>query len=163
MSDPLMDLPEPARSELITISTVIMPRARAVLERNGAVLPFAVELKADGTPGMLMTGMAEGKEQSPAASREVLREMLRRKAAEEGVRAGAIAFDTKSLDPEADVAVDAVCIHLEHVDGHAVDVFVPFKKGWFGYSYRNSFLLEAPTRIFASPPAGVVHVAEGPR
>ncbi|HEX6746649.1 MAG TPA: hypothetical protein VF092_05085 [Longimicrobium sp.] len=149
MSDPLMEIPEPARSELFALSTTIMPPARQLLENNHAIFPFGIELRADGSSGVLMTGLTEEEEQDPAASRELLRELVRRKAAEGTVRAAAIAFDTRTLQAEADVALDAVCVSLEHVDGHALDVFVPFKKGWFGYSYRNIFMLGASCRIFA--------------
>jgi hypothetical protein len=150
MSDPLMDIPEPARAEVITLLQVLLPAAKQLFETNQKVLPFGAVLQADGKPQMQLTGLLEDEEQTPAQSRDVLRLGMRRRAVDGSVRAAGIAYDTNTLDPEADVAVDAVCVSVEHVDGHSLDAFIPLKKGWFGYRYNPSFLLDAPLRIFGA-------------
>jgi hypothetical protein len=148
--DALMDIPEPARAEVIALLQVLLPAAKQLFETNKKVLPFGAEVNADGKPQLLATGLLEEEGQSPAQSRDVLRLGMRRRAADGSIRAAGVAYDTNTLDPEADVALDAVCVSVEHVDGHSLDAFIPFKKGWFGYSYQPSFLLDAPMRIFGT-------------
>jgi len=148
MSDPLMDIPEAPRSEVLAVLQLLLPAAKQLLETNGKVLPFGAQLHADGSRRLLAAGLPELEELPPAESRDVLRLGIRREAAGGAVRAAGITYDTRTLAPEADVALDAVAVSVEHADGYSLDAFIPFKKGWFGYKYGNSFLMDAPSRIF---------------
>src|SRR3954447_24475506 len=98
-----------------------------MLKRYGEFYPFARVLTAEGE--IAAVAAYTGDEHPP--SQVVIDELvaaLRGEAGEGRLRATGICFDARVLPPGGIDKTDAVAVRLEHVDGEAVQVFLPYRK-----------------------------------
>jgi hypothetical protein len=113
---------------------VLMTFAVETLKRQGEFYPFAGFLPAEGGPELLAVAMEDERPRSSDMNAEL--ENALRTLVQEGARAGAIATDVRL--PESDG--DAIRVHVEHVQGDAVDVFMPYtKKMLRGFDFGDLF------------------------
>jgi hypothetical protein len=66
------------------------------------------------------------------ALRDFLQRALQSQAEQESLRACGICLNVGARLPGYADKVDAICCQIEHVDGRAFEVFVPFRKGFLG-------------------------------
>jgi hypothetical protein len=60
--------------------------------------------------------------------------------------------DVRVVPPGASAKSDAICAQLEHANGEAVDVYLPYKKHWLGrFTYGEIFASARDARVFARP------------
>ena len=57
---------------------------------------------------------------------------MKKEAPEKGYLAVGICFDVMILLPNTTQKSDAIQVAIEYADGEAVDVYLPYKKKWFG-------------------------------
>jgi hypothetical protein len=134
------NVPESAREEMDELLDMLMGFAVESLEKHGEFYPFAGVLS--GGQGQFVAAATGDEHPASTELIEMLEAALRTHVAE-GAQAAAIAADV-SLDTG-----DAVRIHVEHVDGDAVDVFLPYaKKRLRGIDFGELFAAPADRMFF---------------
>ncbi len=105
---------------------------------EGGFAPVAFTVDLDGSVSMSAVGWDEGSEPPPAAALlEGLRNGLR--ATRDGFRAVAVVLDAALPDGS-----DVVQVELEHADGQALSVLMPYARGAAGIEPGD--LVAAPGR-----------------
>ena len=113
-----------SQDDLDGLLNVTLPFAQQMLAKSGEFYPFGAAVSADGGTRLLAGDPGQGEH---PASPEVLYTLLaglRQTRAD--LRAVAICSDVGLAD------TDAVRVELEHRDGHAMAVLMPYKKKRFG-------------------------------
>src|SRR4051794_12354316 len=102
-----------------------------MLREHGEYYPFAATIGTDGTVAQVAADI--GSEHPGTAEMiEFLQAALRAKAEQGALRACGICLNVGARLPGYSGKVDAICCQVEHADGRAVQVFVPFRKGFLG-------------------------------
>ena len=85
---------------------------------------------------------------------EILFSAIAAQAANGDIRAAGICMDVRVAPPGSQHMSDAICVQLEHEDGEAVDVFLPYAVNSTGaVTYGDLFASPGERRIFL-PSAG---------
>ena len=118
-------MPHPDLHELLRLT---LPFVRQQLEKRGGFYPFGASVT---TGGQIEFEAAEVESEQPAPDEllGVLIAALRRRARGQQIRAAAVCFDVRVRPPGRSDVVDAACARLEHVNGEAIDAFLPYRKG----------------------------------
>ena len=122
-----------------------------MLSKHGEFYPFGSAMSTDGE--IEAHAAYDGDEQPPSQQLiDLLTQGFRQQARSGKIRAAAICCDVRTIPPGRSEKTDAICVSAEHQNGEAADVYLPYKKGWFGkISYgvifgkqhgRESFLHE---------------------
>jgi hypothetical protein len=107
-----------------------LPFAQQMLERSGEFFPIAVGLSAEGETRMISGGPDVGIRPDSSVVRSLLLDGLRHER--DGLRAAAVVCDVFVAGS------DAVRVELEHVDGVAIAVALPYtKKRFRGVGYGD--------------------------
>jgi hypothetical protein len=102
-----------------------IPFAQQQLAKHGEFFPYGVAMTRDGQTGMV-AGYT-GTERPPSTEvLDIIYEGLRSKADEN--RAAAVVADVRLKGEEA----DAIQVEVEHRDGIALKIFLPYRKKRFG-------------------------------
>lgn len=115
---------EEAQADLDGLLNATLPFAQQMLDKKGEFIPFGASVAVDG--GVAMAAGDPGQGEHPR-SNDVLATLL------EGFRSGRQVLRAVAL--VADVRVDgsnAVRVELEHRDGHAMALLLPYKRKRFG-------------------------------
>jgi len=108
-----------------TLLNAALPFAQQQLAEHGEFFPYGVAMKRDGRTGMV-AGYA-GTERPPSTEvLDVIYEGLRSKADEN--RGAAVVADVRLRGEET----DAIQVEVEHRDGIALKIFLPYRKRRFG-------------------------------
>jgi len=138
-----------AHADLDALLNALLPFAKQMLERRGEFCPFGATMTSGGE--IVAHGADAGKERPMSQELiDVLMQAFRRQAWAGEVRAIGICMDVKTIPPGQSEKTDAVCVCLEHHTGEAVEVFVPYRKGWLGRVQYGE--------LFATPHAAEVFV-----
>ena len=114
--------------EIQEILNFLLPHAEDMLNRHGEFYPYAAALDADGEVSAVAADL--GSDSPDVGDLLVaLHDGLRRQAAEGSIRASGIAADVTLTDPDSGETTDAVQVELDHADGDAVDIYVPYETG----------------------------------
>jgi hypothetical protein len=136
----------------------LMNAAEPLLRRIGGFAPFAATLDRSGG----VTLYPEYAETRDLPTREIverLNKMLYKHANKGEARALALAADVQFGKADSGEWRNAVRLHIEHVSGYCVDIFVPYrvKKGWRGKEWRTRFShpvgQESALNIFTGTPS----------
>jgi hypothetical protein len=122
-----------------------------MLGKHGEFQPFGAFLNEKGEVVLLA---AHDGDEHPAAKEliEVMVEAMRKDAPEKGHLAVGICFDVLVAPPKEAKKIDAIQVSIEHSDGEAVNVFLPYKKNWFGkIRYGQIFASATEARVFKKP------------
>jgi len=131
-----------AQDDLDGLVNATLPFAQQMLERHGEFFPFAAAVTSDGTVELL------GSDPSPddrPASTDVLNQLVGGLRDQVGnLRATALVADVRAGES------DAVRVVLEHRDGHAVCVLLPYRKQRLrrGIDYGDLRASPGPHRIW---------------
>jgi hypothetical protein len=140
-----------AHPDLDELLNALLPFAQEMLAKHGEFFPFGGSVATDGE--IAHVGAHSGDERPP--SQEVIDLLITgfAKQAKEGrIRAAAICLDVRTIPPGQSEKTDAICTRLEHVNGEAVDVFLPYRKGRLGkHKYGELFASKGEHYVFASP------------
>jgi hypothetical protein len=124
---------------------LLMGFAVEMLEQHGEFFPFAGVITANGELQQL--GGYTGDEHPASADvLQLLEDGLRERG--DDIRAAAVASDVRVADEATGADQDAVRVHIEHREGDAVDVYLPYvKKRLKGVEFGD---------IYASPADGTI-------
>jgi len=111
-------------AELDALLNALVPFAQQQLAKRSGFHPFGATLAADGRVTPVAIG---GEEPADAASDiEALLHGFRSRAREDDLRAVALCWDATIT--EGNTRTDAIAVGLEHAEGDAMNVFVPYRK-----------------------------------
>jgi hypothetical protein len=135
------------QADFEALTNMLLPFAKDMLSKQNGFFPFGATISTDGTLAGTMADPGDQKESSAIV--ELMARAFRSQAAEGKVRATGMCMDVKTVPPGESQKVDAIRIHLEHREGQAVEVVVPYGKGWFGsIKYREPYMLPGECEIF---------------
>jgi hypothetical protein len=115
--------------DIATLTGSLVPFAQQMLRRHGEFYPFAATMDKDGAVAQVAADI--GSERPGSAEMIAFLQAALSAQAEQGaLRACGICLNVGARLPGYADKVDAICCQLEHADGGAVQVFVPFRKGF---------------------------------
>jgi hypothetical protein len=107
------------QDDLDGLLSATLPFAQQMLDDHGEFFPFGATLGDDDQVQIVSGGPDLGEHPASAQVLAVLTQGMR--AARGALRATAIVSDVRLAD------TDAISVELEHRDGHAVEVLVPYR------------------------------------
>jgi len=118
-----------ANADLDELLAAVLPFAHKLLSADGGFFPFAATMNAEGSMAAKSYELDE-REAGPERVLYALMESVREETAEESMRAVALCWDARIQQGENDEDLtDAVAVALEHVEGEALEVFIPYGPG----------------------------------
>lgn len=136
------------------LAKALLASAKTVLTASRSLPPFGAEMLPDGE---VVTRCSHGHGAAPHHdAKRVVAEFekeFRAKATDGTVRAAAICMSVTTPAPGRAKKVHAICVSVEHESGEAIDLYCPYRKGWFGrFSYGEVFLQSRRPRLFRPRP-----------
>jgi hypothetical protein len=137
-----------SRADLNELLPVLFDFAQLMLSKEGEFLPFAASMTPDGK--IQSVGGYTGDEHPPSQELiDLLTMAFQRDAAAGKLRATGICMDVRTIAPGETQKTDAICARLEHSDGEAVEVFLPYRKTFLGkIKYGTIFATAGAPVIF---------------
>lgn len=139
-----------SREDLDELLNVVLPFAQRMLLTYGEFYPFGAVVTTEGK-AHLMSGFTE--EDHPAST-EVIRRLLeemRQGVAKKEFRATAVCMDVRIRHPDTGEESDAIEVSLEHNDGEAVNLYLPYHEETpDGYAYGGLLATKATPRVFTA-------------
>ncbi len=129
-------MPNPDLDQLLN---ALVPFAQEMLSKHGEFYPFGASMNPAGEISAVAVG---GEDEHPESEELVasLTEAFRKQAAAGEIRAAGICLDVRVVPPGQTDKTDAVKCCLEHQAGEAIDVYIPYRKGFLGrYKYAELF------------------------
>ena len=114
------DASQQAQDDLDGLVGAALPFAEQMLDQHGEFFPYAVALDHAGEARMVGADPGGGEQPASADVLATLTEGLREQR--DGLRAVALVSDVRLSDS------DAVRVELEHREGQALAVFLPYKR-----------------------------------
>lgn len=108
-----------AQRDLDDLLNIALPFAQQMLDKHGEFFPYATVLEQNGSPKMVAADPGTGEQPDSTDVLALLLDGVR--ADRDGIRAAALVSDVRLSD------TDAVRVELEHREGHALSVFLPYK------------------------------------
>jgi hypothetical protein len=129
-----------AQDDLDGLLGAALPFAEQMLERSREFFPFAVGLSGEGETRVISGLPDAGIRPESTVVRSLLLDVLRHER--DGVRAAAVVCDVRLADS------DAVRVELEHIDGVAIAVALPYtKKRFRGFGYGDIRAVSSDERV----------------
>lgn len=120
-----------ARPDLEELMNTLVPFAQQMLAKSGEFFPFGASMRRDGQ--IVQNAAHTGSEHPPSQELiDLLTAAFQQDAAAGNLLAVGICLDVRVVAPGTTEKSDAICVRLEHADGEAIEIYVPYKKGWFG-------------------------------
>jgi hypothetical protein len=138
--------------EIQEVLNFLLPRAERMLNEDGEFYPYAVALDLAGTIEAVAPAI-ETDDPDVGDLLVALHKDLREQAAEGSIRASGIAADVMLTDPDSGETTDAVQLELDHADGDAVDIYVPYESADDGVKFGELVSAEGREPVFDSSPA----------
>jgi hypothetical protein len=137
-----------AHADLDAVLNALLPFAQQMLTKRGQFHPFGASMTVSGEVS-LAAGLPESERVDSTKIIEMLTSIFKQQATDGSIRAAGICFDVRVIPPGGSQKVDAICNRLEHMNGETAEVFLPYKKGWFGrVSYGSMFASKGDSYIF---------------
>jgi hypothetical protein len=143
---------EGASEEIQMLLNYLLPFAEERLTRDGEFYPYAAAVDIAGSIEPVGPGV-ESADPDVGDILIALHADLREQAAEGSIRASGIAADVTLTDPDSGETTDAVQIELDHAEGDAVDVYVPYEHEAEGVKFGELVAAEGREPVFASAPS----------
>jgi hypothetical protein len=137
-----------SEQDIAKLSGALVPFAQRMLREHGEFYPFAATMDVGGN--VAMVGGDTGSERPPSAEVVAfLQEALRLQARRGEIRACGICLNVGARLPGYAEKMDAICCQIEHAEGRAVQVFVPFRKRFLrGLTFDGPVVLPGEASIF---------------
>ena len=113
------------RSQLEELMKFVVPMAEGLLERHGSFTPYGGATDQDGKHHFVADQREEDYESAERVLEFVMVE-LRKGAVDGRWRAAALVLDVRTEAPDEAESTDAIRVLLEHEDGTAIDVLLPY-------------------------------------
>ncbi len=139
---------ERAEHELEQLLNAVIPLAQRMLARHGQFYPFAAAVKQDGKLTFIPNSR-ELRQKPPQSLADNLREQLIMGASNGEYRATGLCQDVRvNLSSEMGRS-EAVLISVEHLNGRAMDIFLPYAADHEGeITYGEVFASQADPVVF---------------
>ena len=136
------------RADLDQLLNFLLPFAQQQFKKQGEFFPFGAAMTADGRIQAVDTH--DGREQPPSQELiDMLIQGFQIDAAEGQLRAIGICADVLITPPGSQDKTDAVRVSLEHVEGEAVDVYLPYRKRFLKrFSFGELFAMQRTPVVF---------------
>jgi hypothetical protein len=138
-----------AHPDLDELVNALFSFAHQMLADHGEFFPFGASMSNDGE--IAYSSGLDGEEEQPDSTRvlELLLQGFAGQAASGHIRAAGVCMDVRVVPPDGGEPVDAMCAQLEHEQGEAVDVFLPYRlKPEGGLEYDDLFAGPGDSRVF---------------
>jgi hypothetical protein len=116
-----------SQDDLDGLLNVTLPFAQQMLAKSGEFYPFGTAVTVNGETQMFAADPGQGEHPASGDVRALLLDGMRR--AREKFRAFAVCSDVRLPDS------DAIRVELEHQDGQAMAVLLPYKKKRLGRGF----------------------------
>ena len=120
-----------AHQDLDMLLQSLLPFAQQMINKHGEFFPFGATMDMNGQIAMA-SAYTESEQPPSQECSDLLLGGFKVQAKEGKIRACGIVYDVRTIPPGQSEKVDAICARLEHSCGEAVDVFLPYSKGWLG-------------------------------
>jgi hypothetical protein len=142
-----------ARPDLDALLNVVLPFAEQMLVRYGSFFPFGATMNSAGE---ISQTAGSGGEEFPDSQEliDLLTAGFKAQATQDGLRATVLCFDVRTIPPGQTEKSDAICARLEHADGEAVDVYLPYSIGDAGDVTCGQLFAARGTRTVFAKPSG---------
>jgi hypothetical protein len=139
-----------SRPDLDGLTDTLIAFAERMLEKQKSFIPFGAAMSADGSISAVAGDV--GKERPEAQEViEFLTAAFRAQATAGTIRASGICIDVRTIPPGQADKTDAILARLEHKDGEAIDVYLPYRKPLLGkVKYGELFATRGTPQIFAA-------------
>ena len=137
-----------AQDEIDLLLREELEMARKLLEDNGRFLPTASWIDRDGEFAFA-GGHRGGMFVRATEILDMLYAALRQKAAEQAIRACAVAVDVRVVPPGATNRTDAILVTIEHAEAEPVDVILPYTKRRRRIEYGEQYSEPGVRKFFA--------------
>jgi hypothetical protein len=135
--------------EIQELLNFLLPHAERMLNEHGEFYPYAAALDSGGS--IEPVGPAVETDDPDVSDILVaLHADLREQAAEGAIRASGIAADVTLTDPDSGETTDAVQLELDHAEGDALDVYVPYEREGSGVKFGELVAAEGREPVFSS-------------
>jgi len=125
-----------AQDDLDALLDLSLPFAQQMLDKRGEFLPYGAEVSREGETH-LVAGVAE--RDAPPLSAEVIAVLVARFTHDrDSLRAIAVVADVRTAGS------DAVRVELEHREGHAIVILLPYRKKRLGRGIEYAPLTASP-------------------
>ncbi len=139
-----------SRPELDSLLNSLLPFAQQMLQKHGEFYPFGVTMRPDGAIESLAAQVGEERPLSQTVI-DMLIESYREQALAGEIIATGIGIDVRSVSAAGGERTDAILARLEHKDGEAIEVYLPYRKGLFGrLKYGEIFAAPGVAQVFAT-------------
>ena len=132
-----------------TMLNALIPFAQQMISKEGEFFPFGAEIRSSGEIGL----NAPHPDRAESPTKELIDTLyagLKSKADKGEIRAAAVCFDTRIQRPGQAEKTDAICVHLEHQNEKAIEVYVPYSKSLLGkVQYEKLVGSPADQQIFS--------------
>jgi len=138
-----------AHTDLNALKDALLPTAKQMLSLHGEFFPFGALMKLNGE---IVDCIAHTESEHPPSKKliEILIEDFRERASRGEVRAAGICSDVRVARQGQQEKVDAVQFALEHQNGEAVDVFLPYDLDSAGEVRYGELFAVRRERVFFS-------------
>ncbi len=121
-------IPEATAKDFETLVNRSVPFALEQIDKQGEFYPYATVITKDGK---FEPAVAKPKTDRPTSQEviDMLVEELRRRAAKGELRVVCVVVGGRLARDQSSAPEDVIQARLEHVDGTAVEVYVPWKRG----------------------------------
>lgn len=125
--------------------------AQHMLRTEDEFHPFAAVLNHGGE--VAHVAVPPGHEERTSADEHIdaLVGTIRGLASSAQLLASGIAFDVRTIPPGSTEKTDAICVRLEHRDGEAVDVVLPYQIEAGEVRYGELFAMPGKKLVFVDP------------
>lgn len=135
--------------EIQELLNFLLPHAEQMLGEHGEFYPYAATL--DNAGSIEPVGPSIDTEDPDVGDILVaLHADLREQAAEGTIRASGIAADVTLTDPDSGETTDAVQVELDHAEGDAVDIYVPYESAGEGVKFGELVAAEGREPVFSA-------------
>ena len=139
-----------AVEEIQDLLNFLLPHAERMLNQHGEFYPLAAAVDSDGD----LAPVAPPVERADPDVGDILVALhaeLRGQAADGSIRASGIAADVTLTDPDSGETTDAVQVELDHSEGDAIDIYVPYETKPGGIEFGDLVAAEGREPVFGEP------------
>ena len=136
------------REELNKLLEALLPLAQQTLAESGEFFPFGATTSREGAIS-LVSGQTGEEHPTSQALIDMIVGNFQKMAASKEISAAGLCFAVRVTPPGQSGMVDAICTRLEHADGEAIDVLLPYsREGQEQIAYGDLFAVPGSRRVF---------------
>lgn len=120
-----------AHPDLDKVLNTLLSFAQQMINKYGCFHPFGASMNTNGEVACV-SGYTGDEKPDPEELMQLLIDGFRQEAKNEKIMATGICHDARIIPQGKTQKMDAICARLEHNSGEAVEVYLPYRKGFLG-------------------------------